>query len=248
PTPAKPKTVPTPTPAKPKTVPTPTPAKPKAVPAPAPVPAPAKPERLSVSALRARALEHERNGRPEEALGSHLQAESLGDAASRRDIARLCLRLSERSTDPDERKRYRRRAVKRYRELAEAGEVQALQIMAELDGTNAHTWQLRAAEAGSTKAMRAVARGHLATGGEPDARKALEWLLRAGQQGSTAAVLDGARVHEQRGDYREALDWYAWAQHSGDAGAAREVARLQAEHPGAALWRRVSERLRRPWG
>ncbi|MEU9992497.1 protein kinase [Streptomyces sp. NPDC048045] len=186
----------------------------------------------SVLALvRSGAKTDERSGRLDEALRKYLQAEQLGDTAATRDVARLCLRLSEHSRNPDERRRFKKKARKRYSELADAGDLEAIQIIASLMPHDQQRQRL-AAEAGSTRAMRSVAKAHLKAGSEEDVRTALSWLDRAAQAGNTGAMLDGARAYERRGQYREALDWYHRALKSGEVAAAREVERLRAEYPG----------------
>lgn len=93
--------------------------------------------------------------------------------------------------------------------------------------------------------MRQVARTQLKVGDDEHVQAALSWLLEAAKAGDGAAILEGARAHEQRGAYGNAIDWYRWAEENGVPGAAKEVARVTAERPGAALWHRWSERLRR---
>ncbi|PBC75430.1 serine/threonine protein kinase [Streptomyces sp. TLI_235] len=201
------------------------------------------------AAANAQARAYEQGGHLEDAVRCYTQAEAVGDRDAKREIARLCLLLRERTEDAEQRKRLRKRAARRYRELAEEGDPRAVQAMIELDTTNGYKWQLKAAESGSTKAMREVARMHLeANGGVRDTRIAMFWLERAGHAGNTAAVLDGARAHEARGDIREAIDWYRWAAESGNSRGAREAERLETAHPGVALWRRLAGRLRRTLG
>ncbi|GAA4997026.1 protein kinase domain-containing protein [Kitasatospora paranensis] len=201
-----------------------------------------------VAAARTEARAHEQAGRLEDAVRCYTQAEQLSDQASKWDVARLCLRLRDRASDTEEQRRLRKRALRRYRELAATGDVRAMQALVEHGAHDANHWQVQAAEAGSTKAMRAVARVRLDRGGEDNVRAALVWLHRAGQAGSAAAAMDGARIHEQRGAHRDALDWYRWAVANGDKSAAQHVTRLETAHPGVALWQRVSDRLRRTWG
>jgi len=244
------------------------------VPVPAPVPAPkkggsqptgaaagaAKARQKEAAALCERGLVREQQGRLEGALQDCLRAESLGDRTAKREVARLSLLLRDRAATAAQRKRLRKQAMRRYRELAAAGDQQSVRALkefaqagdpvaamtlAELDPANVQRWQLRAAEANSLTAMRALAQSYLDAGTEEGDRSALAWLHRAGQTGNTAAILDGARAHERRGEYREAMDWYHWAQQCGDARGTREMSRLGTEHPGVALWRRISERLRR---
>ncbi|MFF3503060.1 protein kinase [Streptomyces sp. NPDC003247] len=248
---------PQPTPApKPTTPPKPTPA-PQAEPPQKKIPARVKPKsdtapkggRPSVSQLRKEAAAHEREGRLQKALDGYVQAADQGDVASRRDVARLCLRLHDHSTDADGRRRLKKRALRLYRKLAEEGDQPSILVLAELDGearTQAET-QLQAAEAGSIKAMRAVARTELRAGTEDSFQEALRWLHAAAGRGSTGAMLDGARAYEDRGRYREALEWYRWAMDSGDRAAVPHIERLEAEHPGTALMHRWSRRLRRAW-
>ncbi|MEW1911826.1 protein kinase [Kitasatospora sp. NPDC085895] len=200
------------------------------------------------AAARAEAGGHERTGRLQDALRFYTQAEALGDKEAKHEIARICLKLRDRTDDPEERRRLRKRAVKRYRELAEAGDPRAIHAMAELDTTNSEKWQRQSALAGSTKAMREVARTHLEADGPGDVRTALDWLRRAGQAGNNAAIMDGARACEARGDIREAIDWYRWAAECGNERAAREADRLETSHVGTAIWRRLSGRLRRTLG
>ncbi|WP_052390071.1 serine/threonine-protein kinase [Streptomyces sp. NRRL B-24484] len=224
-------------------------AAPKTDAAPGAAPKAAAPPAADVrAAAHAEAAEHERNGRLEDAVHCYTQAEALGDKEAKREIARLCLKLCDRTDDVEERRRLRRRAVKRYRDLADGGDPRALRMMTELDTTNGAKWQRRSALAGSTKAMREVARSHLEADGPGDLRTALDWLRRAGQAGNTAAIVDGARACEARGDVREAIDWYRWAAESGNEQAAREADRLETSHLGTALWRRLSGRLRRTLG
>ncbi|MFJ4619424.1 protein kinase [Streptomyces sp. NPDC088812] len=271
----KPTTAPKPTPApKPTHAPKPTPA-PKATTPPKPTPAPkaapppkaeppqkntparVKPKsdtvskggRPSVSWLRKEAAAHEREGRLQKALDGYVEAADQGDVASRRDVARLCLRLHDHSADADVRRRLKKRALRLYRKLAEEGDQPSILVLAELDGearTHAET-QVQAAEAGSIKAMRAVARTQLRAGTDDSFQEALRWLHAAAGRGSTGAMLDGARAYEDRGRYREALEWYRWALDSGDRAAVPHIERLEAEHPGTALMHRWSRRLRRAW-
>jgi serine/threonine protein kinase/tetratricopeptide (TPR) repeat protein len=215
--------------------------------------------RPSVPALRKEAAKHEKEGRLQKALDGYTQAEQLGDTASKRDAARLCLRLSDVAGSVDEHRRLRKRAVKLYRKLAQEGDQQSIRVLAELgvatEGRQQTEMQLQtqlqaqlqAAGAGSSKAMRAVARTYLRLGAEEHVQAALSWLRRAGEMNNTGAMLDGARVHEERGQHREALEWYSWARESGDGTAVPHIERLEAEHPGTALVTRLSRRLRRAW-
>ncbi|MFI7503134.1 protein kinase [Streptomyces sp. NPDC049687] len=228
------------------------PPQPKASPPPKKTGAGTKGGGTSVTSLRKQAALHEKEGRLSKALSTYAQAEQLGDVASQRDVARLCLQLRDRTADAEERRRLKKRAVRLYRKLAEDGDARSVKALAELDaegGRQAQTQfqsQVQAAEAGSTKAMRTVARTLLNSGSEEDAERALAWLRQAGEQRNTGAMLDGARVLEERGRYREAMEWYAWAREHGDRTAAAHIERLAAEHPGTALLHRL-KRWRLSW-
>ncbi|MGW7262217.1 protein kinase domain-containing protein [Streptomyces sp. NPDC054842] len=213
-----------------------------------------------MSELRRAAVEHEKQGRLQQALNSYAQAaEQPGDTASKRDVARLCLLLSTSADSPEERRRLRKRAVRLHRKLAQDGDAQSIRALAELgltvDSRDQHEnqletqlrAQLQSAGQGSSKAMRAVARTYLRLGGEEYVQAALSWLRLAGESGNTGAMLEGARAYEELGQLREALEWYRWAQESGDGSAVPHIERLAAEHPGAALMSRLSRRLRRAW-
>ncbi|WP_200422552.1 protein kinase [Streptomyces sp. Y2F8-2] len=219
-----------------------------------------KTTRPNASVLRREAERHEREGRLHKALDSYAQAaEQLGDTASKRDVARLCLSLSGSAESPEERRRFRKRAVRLYRKLAQDGDPQSIRALAELgltvDSREQNTKQLQtqleaqlqAAGEGSSKAMRQVARTYLRLGSEEHVQAALAWLRRAGEMNNTGAMLDAARVCEERGQHREALEWYCWARDSGDGAAVAHIERLAADHPGAALMTRLSRRLRRAW-
>ncbi|MFE6837406.1 protein kinase [Streptomyces sp. NPDC057705] len=197
------------------------------------------------ASLRTAAVKHERSGRPEDALKCLLRAEQLGDRTVKKDIVRLYLAVRDRSNSSAERKQHLRQAVRRYRDLAEGGDVESMLALVGLDTANSFAWRQRAAEAGNTRAMRQIARAQLKAGSAEHVEAALSWLLAAGKAGDTAAILEGARAHEQRGAYGNAIDWYRWAEENGVAGAAGEAARVAAEHPGSVLWHRWSERLRR---
>ncbi|WP_051806884.1 protein kinase domain-containing protein [Streptomyces sp. NRRL F-2664] len=206
----------------------------------------AKPEASAdADSLRAEAVRYERSNRPEAALQCLLRAERLGDRTVGKDIIRLHLAVRGRSNNSTARRQHLEQVVRRYRDLAEDGDIEAMFALVGLDTPNAFAWWQRAAEAGSTRAMRRLARAQLKAGSDEHVAAALSWLLAAGEAGDTAAILEGARVHEQRGAYGNAIDWYRWAEESGVAGAARERARVTAEHPGAVVWHRWSERLRR---
>ncbi|MFJ5307878.1 protein kinase [Streptomyces sp. NPDC088350] len=219
----------------------------------------AKSGRPDVPSLRKQAAKHEKEGRLQKALDSYAQAEQLGDVASKRDVARLCLQLCDRTDAADERRRLRKRAVRLYRKLAEKGDQPSIRALAELGvSTDAKQQaqpqaqtqletQLQAARAGNSKAMRAVARTYLRTGSEEHVQAALAWLRQAGELNNTGAMLDGARVYEEQGQHRDALEWYCWAKDSGDTTAASHIERLRAEYPGIALVQRLSRRLRRAW-
>ncbi|WP_404954081.1 protein kinase domain-containing protein [Streptomyces sp. 147326] len=197
------------------------------------------------ASLRAAAVQHERSDRPWEALQCLLRAEQLGDRTAKRDIARLHLVLRDVTNRSVDRKQHLRQALQHYRDLAEGGDVGAMLALVGLDTANSSAWRQRAAEAGNTRAMRQIARAQLKAGSGEQVQAALSWLLEAGKAGDNAAILEGARAHEQRGAYGNAIDWYRWAEENGVAGAAKEVARVTAEHPGSVLWHRWSERLRR---
>ncbi|MFJ6755839.1 protein kinase [Streptomyces sp. NPDC091273] len=197
------------------------------------------------ASLRAAAVKHERRDRPEDALKCLLRAEQLGDRTVKKDIVRLYLALRDRSNSSADRKQHVKQAVRRYRDLAEGGDVEAMLALVGLDTANSFAWRQRAAEAGNTRAMRQIARAQLKAGSAEHVEAALSWLLEAGKAGDAAAILEGARAHEQRGAYGNAVDWYRWAEENGVAGAAKEAARVTAEHPGSVLWQRWSERLRR---
>ncbi|GAB7188343.1 protein kinase [Kitasatospora sp. Ki12] len=232
PAPAEPSPAPVP-PAAPLPVPPPPPVPPAAplpVP-PAPVPPLPVPPAPVPPAPRAEAEAHEREGRTAEALEAFTRAEVAGDPDAKHDVARLCLLLREDSTDRLERRRLRKRALKRYRDLAEAGDLGAVAVLVDLDAVNAHHWLLLAAMAGEVTAMRRVARIRLE---DRDHWTALAWLRRAAEAGDTGAWTEGAEIHEQRGGHRQALAWYRWAQEHGDIDAQRQIARLEAAHPEAA--------------
>ncbi|MEU7723840.1 hypothetical protein AB0B78_01020, partial [Streptomyces sp. NPDC040724] len=207
--------------------------------------APAEGAQPTPASLRAAAAKHERSDRLQDALQCLVRAEQLGDRTTKRDIARLHLVLRDRSNRSVDRKQHLRQAVQRYRDLAERGDVEAMLALVGLDSGNAFAWRLRAAQAGNIQAMRQVARTQLKVGDDEHVQAALSWLLEAAKAGDGAAILEGARAHEQRGAYGNAIDWYRWAEENGVPGAAKEVARVTAEHPGSALWHRWSERLRR---
>ncbi|MFG2337770.1 serine/threonine-protein kinase [Streptomyces yangpuensis] len=201
--------------------------------------------RTNTASLRAEAVTHERCDRPQDALQCLLRAEQLGDPTVGKDIIRLYLAVRGRSNNPAERKQHLEQVVRRYRDLAEGGDVEAMLALVGLDTPNASAWWQRAAEAGNVRAMRRLAKAQLKAGSDEHVQAALSWLLEAGKAGDTAAILEGARVHEERGAYGNAIDWYRWAEDNGAPGAAREVARVTAEHPGTVVWHRWSARLRR---
>ncbi|MFJ8621321.1 protein kinase [Kitasatospora sp. NPDC093550] len=217
------------------------------------VPTPTEPDagvRITPATLRAAAAAHERAGRPSDALQSLLRAERLGDLTVKRDIARLYLVLRDQHKRPVDRKPFQKQAVRKYAELAEAGDVEAMFTLVGLDTANSLAWRLRAAEAGSTRAMRDVARVQLKAGTEEHVEAALSWLTRAAEAGDTEAMLEGARLFERRGAYGDAVAWYRWAAENGVESGGKAAARVTAEHPVAVAGYRVTTRLERlrSWG
>ncbi|MGW2270732.1 protein kinase domain-containing protein [Streptomyces yangpuensis] len=197
------------------------------------------------AALRAEAVTLERSRRPQDALECLLRAEQLGDTTVSKEIIRLSLVVRDRSNNSANRRHHLEQVLRRYRELAEGGDIEAMLALTGLDAPNAFAWWERAAAAGSIRAMRRLARAQLKAGSDEDVQAALSWLLEAAKAGDATAIMEGARIHEQRGAYGNAIDWYRWAEANGVAAAAREVARVTAEHPGTVVWHRWSARLRR---